>query len=159
MQRYYIEDAKCGVVSYGPTGFVVVTVGFNDGAETQWLHMVDVDGILNVVLTEKDIHDELMANEDDEAFNEYVNEHNIYEFEGIDFDGDYVTTYNSLHENPDNPATALIRYAVTLVQCPMDEVDGLIELAVGKYIDEVDVPMCEEEMDWLEEMEEEEEDE
>jgi len=110
--------------------------------------------ILNVILTDKDIFDRLLKNDSDEDFNEYVNEHEIFDFEGTEFDGDYSTTISSLYENTENPAVPLIRYLLTLTLCSQEETQGLIELATGKYIDEIEVPMSEVETDWLADQEE-----
>ena len=159
MKRYFIEEAKCGVINYGPSGVVITAVKFSVDDVAQWLYVVDVEGILNVVLTDNDIYDELMEDNGDEEFNDYVNAHNIGDFEGIEFDGDYFTTYASMYDDPENPANPLIRYLLTLNACSMEEVDDLVELAVGKYIDEVDIPVSDEEEEWLEEMAEEEENE
>ena len=159
MKRYFIEEAKCGVVNYGPSGYVVTAVKLSVDGVAQWLYVVDVEGILNVVQTDTDIYDGLMEDNGDEEFNEYVNAHNIEEFEGIEFDGDYFTTFASMYDDPENPASPLIRYLLTLNACSMEEVDDLVKLAVGKYIDEVDIPLSDEEEEWLEEMAEEAEDE
>lgn len=99
-----------------------------------------------------------MKNGSDDDFNEYVNEHCIFEFEGIEVDGDYSTIISSIYEEGDNLAVLLIRYLLTLTLCNQEETKRLIKIATGRYIDEIDVPMSEEEKDWLADQEEDEED-
>lgn len=90
-------------------------------------------------------------------FIEYINEHSISEFNGIEFDGDCLSTFYNIMEDPDNPAAPLLKYMIALVRCPMEDVDGLVEMAKGKYADELEIPISDVEEDYLEEMAEEEE--
>ncbi len=46
----------------------------------------------------------------------------------------------SIKKNEGNPAVSLIRYIVLLTRCEMEEVDGLVALVKGKFIDEVEIP-------------------
>ncbi len=141
----------------GPVfGNVVVTVQFKEGSTTQWLSLVEVEGIPNVYLSDKDIHENLVAEDfDDEEFNTYMDEHFINEFDGIAFDVDYSTTFESIADDPENPAVPLIRYLITLVRCRMDEVDNLIQMASGKYADEIDIPTSDVEEEFMDEYEDE----
>ena len=111
MKRYFIEEAKCGItkggMACGPvSGHVVVTIKFKDDARDQWLSLVEVEGIPNVYLLDKDIHKALVAEDFDDEFIEYLDAHFIDEFEGITFDDSYFTTLADIAENPDNPAGA-----------------------------------------------------
>ena len=160
MKRFIIEDAKCGITEggisgCGPTpGNVVVTVQFRDEGKTQWLSLVEVDGIPNVFLCEKDVHDELIKEDlDDEIFTNYLNDHAIEEFNGIELSEDYFDTFNCIVEDPDNPAIPLIKYLISLVRCEMDDVEGLISMARGKYVDELTIPVSDVEEDFLYEYE------
>ena len=161
MKRYFIETAQCGItkggMACGPVfGHVVVTIQFNDGSKTQWLSLVEVEGIPNVFLSDKDIHEALVAEDfDDKEFTKYLDEHFINEFEGITFDDSYFTSFVDIAENPDNPAAPLIRYLITLVRCDMDEVEELINMASGKYADELDIPASDVEEEFMEEYEDE----
>lgn len=157
MSRYFIENAKCGVteggMGCGPiSGNVVATIQFKDGNATQWLSLVEVEGIPNVYLTEKDVFEDLVAEDfEDTEFIEYMQEHYIDEFEGIEFDDDYSTTFESIAEDPENPAVPLIRYLIALIRCEMDEVNELIERATGRYVDEIDIPVSDVEEEWIDE--------
>ena len=157
MSRYFIENAKCGVteggMGCGPiSGNVVATIQFKEGNATQWLSLVEVEGIPNVYLTEKDVFEDLVAEDfEDTEFIEYMQEHYIDEFEGIEFDDDYSSTFESITECPENPAVPLIRFLIALIRCEMDEVNELIELATGRYVDEIDIPVSDVEEEWIDE--------
>ena len=157
MKRYFIEDAKCGIteggMACGPIGGnVVVTVQFKDEEKTQWLSLVEVQGIPNCFLFDKDVHDELVKEDfDDEEFTNYMNEHEINEFNGIEFNGDYSDAFNCFEEDPENPAIPLVKYLITLVRCDMDDVEGLISMARGRYADELDIPASDLEEEYFEE--------
>lgn len=160
MKRYMIEDAKCGItgggMGCGPVdGNVVVTVRFKEDNKTQWLSLVEVDGIPNVFLFDRDAHDDIVKEDlDNEEFINYMNDHFIREFNGIQFNGDYCDAFDCFEEDPENPAIPLVRYLITLVRCEMDEVEGLISMAKGKYADELDIPVSDIEEEYYEEYEE-----
>ncbi len=161
MKRYFIEEAKRGIteggIACGPVSeHVVVTVKFKKDSTTQWISLVEVEGIPNVYLSDKDIHEELVAEDfDDEEFAEYMEEHFISEFNGIEFDVYYSTTFEDIAADPENPAIPLIRYLISLTRCDMDDVEGLVEMASGKYADELDIPASDVEEEFLDEYEDE----
>lgn len=163
MKRYLIETAKCDVteggMACGPVpGNVVATVQFKEGEKSQWLSLVEVMGIPNVYLTDQDIFDKLLAEDDDDEFIEYANQHQIWDFNGIEFADDYGATLNSFKEQPDNPAIPLIRYLLSLVRCDWDDMDDIIKTASGKYADELSIPTIDLEEDYEYECEEGDED-
>ena len=161
MKRYFIEEAKCGLTAGGfacgpvPSN-IVVTVKFRENDETQWLSSVEVGGIPNYYLADKDFHEDLVKEDfNDEEFTKYLDEHYISEFNGISL-GEYPDTFCSFTDDPDNPAIPLVRYLITLVRCPMENVDALITMARGEYADELDLPASDVEAEFTEDFEEEE---
>lgn len=147
MKRYFIEEAKCGIteggMSCGPvSGNVVVTVKFKEGSKTQWISLVEVDGIPNVYLSDKDVHDSLVAEDiDDEEFTQYMSDHYVSKFNGLDVGAEYDDWFDSIEEDPENPAVQLIRYLLALTWCKPGEPEAeLIKMARGKYADELDIP-------------------
>jgi len=164
MKRYFIETAKCGItdggMACGPIpGNVVVSVQFKEESEL-WLNVVEVEGMPNFYLTDKDIFDDLVKeDDDDEEFMEYLQEQYIDEFNGLYLDCDYTEVFTSIDEDPDNPAVPLIRYAIALIRCAMEDVEGLIDMASGKYADELEIPTSDIEEEYREELEYELEDE
>ncbi len=153
MKRYLIEEAKCGLTgggfACGPVaGSVVVTVRFNDGGGSRWLTVAECDGIPNFFLLDRDVHDKAVE-EDDETL-EWMGNYFTHDFDGVEV-GDYFDMFAGFDENPENPAIPLIRYIIALLRCAMDELDGLIEMGVGKYADELDIPVTDIEEDYSEE--------
>ncbi len=133
------------------------TDGCSQGSQpsaSQWLSLVEVEGFPNAYLSDKDIFDDLRGEDfEDEEYAEYMEEHFIDEFDGIMLD-EYESVFNSIRKNPENPAAALIRYIILLVRCPTKDVEGLIQMARGKYADELEIAMSDVEEEYLEEMEE-----
>ena len=162
MTRYFIEAVKCGVsedgMACGPvSGTPAASIKFREGDETKWLCLAEADGIPNFILADKDIHTDLVEGDaDDDEFIEYLNSHFIEDFNGIRFGLEYSEIFESIDEDPDNPAVPLIRYIIALIRCSRDEEKGLIEMATGKYADELDVPISDVEEMYREEMEDEE---
>ena len=161
MKRYIIEEAKCGIteggIACGPVdGSVVATVRFKDEGESKWISLVEAQGIPNVYLSDKDIHEDLVKEDfENDEFTAYMEEHYINEFNGIEFGTDYSDTFESISNDPENPAVPLIKYLIALVRCDMEEVDGIISMATGKYADELEIPVSDVEEDFLDEYDEE----
>ena len=70
------------------------------------------------------------------------------EFEGITL-GEYYDIFDSIYKNPDNPAVPFLRYVIALTRCDLKDVKKLVKLAVGKYMDEIKVPISDEEEDYI----------
>ncbi len=157
MKRYYIEEVKFGEseggISCGPmSGSLVATVKYSDAGKTHWLSMVEFDGFPCFYLADKDIHDDLVKEDmDDEEFTEYMQSVGISEFDGVSIGGEYYDVFEGISEDPENPAVDLIRYLIALIRCDWKDVEGLIQLAQGKYADELDIPMSDQEEEWIEE--------
>lgn len=164
MKRYLIEEAKCGVteggMACGPVpGVVVASLKVNDGKCVRWLSLSEVDGIPNLIVTDEDIYDTLITDDFSDEFVDFVNDHTVNEFDGIEIDDGYYTTYDCIRENPDNPAGLVMKYLIALVRCETDEIEDIIAMGTGKYADEIRIPVCDAEEDYLEEQESEDEDE
>ena len=80
-----------------------------------------------------------MNNDISDEFVEFMSERFIEKFEGITL-GDYDTIFESIKENDGNPAVPLIRYIILLTRCSEDNVDEIIALAKGKFVDEIVIP-------------------
>ena len=160
MKKYYIEEAKCGVTDAGMESTPVAAIKVKEANGTsEWLSLIEADGIPIVFQTTEDMFDKLIANdqsEDDGAYYEFMDAHTIHDFNGIVFGEDYTETFDSISEDPDNPAIPLIRYLIALERCDMEEIDDLVNMAVGKYADELEIPMSDVEEEWAEAMEEDE---
>ena len=149
MKRFLIEDAKCGVANASPMmGIVATSVKFNDGASSKWFNLAEVDGIPCFYLTEKDVYDVLIENDFDDEMQEFFDKSSISEFEGITL-GEYDDIFDSIYENPDSPAVPFLRYVFALTRCDIKDVPKLVKRAVGKYVDEIKVPISDVEDDYL----------
>ncbi len=138
-------------------GSVVAAVQYRENESVpKWIYLVEVDGIANFFLMDVDVFDKLI--EEDDKTIKRANDSAIQEFNGITLgSGDY--DFACLQENEDNPAVPLIRYIIALVRCEMEEVNALVTIAKGKYIDEVEIPLSDLEEESLEDMAEEEDEE
>ena len=138
-------------------GSVVAAVQYRENESVpKLIYLVEVDGIANFFLIDVDVFDKLI--EEDDKTIERANDSAIQEFNGITLgSGDY--DFACLKENEDNPAVPLIRYIIALVRCEMEEVNALVTIAKGKYIDEVEIPLSDLEEESLEDMAEEEDEE
>ena len=160
MKRYFIENVRCditeGGMACGPiSGSVVVTAKIKEDGETKWFSMVEAMGYPNAYVTEKDVFEDLVKEDfGDEEFTAYIQEHFVDDFNGIATGSDYSEIFESIAEDPENPAVPLIKYVIALIRCPMDEVEDLISMAEGKYADELeDVPMSDVEEEYIDECE------
>ena len=158
MKRYLIEEAKCGVteggMACGPVpGTVVASLKLNDGKRVRWLSLCEVDGIPNMTVTDDDIYDVLITDDFSDTFVDFLNDHTVNEFDGIEIDDGYYTTYSCIQENPDNPAGSVMKLIIALVRFDMDETEALVEASTGRYADEIDIPLCDMEEEYLEEQE------
>ena len=150
MKRFLIEDAKCGIAQGGPMiGIVITSVKFNDGESSKWFNLAEVDGIPCFYVTDKDVYDTLIENDFDEEFQEMFDKSHIDEFNGIFVGGEYDEVFDSIYENPENPAVAFIRYVIALTRCELKDVKKLIKRVVGKYVDEIKVPISDAEDEYL----------
>lgn len=148
MNRYFIEEAKCGTIECGFSGGqVVVSVKFAEETGSrrspwQWLSLVEYDGIPNVYVTDRDVFDDFMKDDsDNEDFIEYSQDHAIEEFNGLALGAEYGDWLDSVEEDPENPAVQLIRYLLALTWCKSGEPEKeLIEKAKSRYADELDIP-------------------
>ena len=165
MKRYFIENVKCGItdggMACGPIGgSVVVTAKIKEDGEVKWISLVETMGIPNLFVTDKDVFEHLVKEDfDDNEIGDYINAHYVEDFNGIVANDEYGGFFDSIFEEPENPAVPLIKYLIALVRCPMEDVDDLIAMAEGKYADELEnIPVSdiEEEILWDMECEEDE---
>lgn len=139
MKRYYIEDVKCDVLSGGPDpGIVCTSVKYKNGSTSKWLTNVEVDGLPNFYLTDDDIFDKVMADDGDEDFQKYRDEHFIEEFDGIEL-GEYEDIVDSIMENEEDPAASLIKFVIAVTRSDMESTQELIQTGKGKNAEEIEI--------------------
>ena len=147
MSRYYIEKVYVGFADSGISGVdVIVTVQFKkDGESSQWLSNADCGGFCTFYQNDFNPFDILVSGDIE---NPQFGVGMIDSFEGVEFD-DYEDIFDYYVDNKDDSAVALLRYIIALTRSAKDEVDELILLAEGKYIDEIEVPISDLEEDYL----------
>ena len=151
MRRYKIEDVKINLdPGYGMIpGAIAVSVRYDDGTESKWLHETECDGCAGFHLSEEDINDRLVYTGDDDRklkrMSKLLDSTSISEFDGFRL-GDYDVLMRSMEKGPEHPALPLIRYIVSLVRCPLEDTDKLIEAGIGRYADEIESPIIDEVM-------------
>ena len=144
--RYKVLAAKCGVgaggFACGPvSGPVIGEIKLADenGSEF-YLCLVEVDGIANWFKTDRSTIDDQLSEDAEESLYDYLNERDLSL-------GEYVDV---LYEKEDELYQAY-RYLIYLVRCEMEKVEPFIQATVGKYLDEMDIPMSDIEEDLSEE--------
>ncbi len=143
---------------FGAGGISINCIARFDCARIQfYLGITDFEGFPNYYLSDEDHHDELVEEDfEDEQFTEFLDEHRIDDFNGLELGGEYPDLFGAIAENPENPAVPLIRFAVAMVRCSTDEEEELIRMATGKYADELDIPVSDVEEEYTEDIEDEE---
>ena len=121
-------------------GNVIVSMKFIDGKETKWLNNVEVGGIPNFYLTDKDIFDDLLKDDfDDEEYTKMLDETFVSSFSDVIL-GEYEDIFESFVK-ADLNTVKLIRTIIWVTRCDMDELNSIIESLTGKSVDEIDVPI------------------
>lgn len=149
MARYRVLEAKygmarggfaCGPVA-GPIMAEIKLAG--DNGDEFYLNLTEVDGIPNWFKTDRSTIEEQIAERSEDVF-DYLNDH------CIDF-GEYIDVF----ADPEEELYQACRYLIYLVRCERGAEEPFIQATVGKYLDEMEIPMSDEEEDYREEMEEE----
>ena len=65
--------------------------------------------------------------------------------------------YVDVFDDPEAELYQVYRYLIYLVRCERDQEEPFIRATVGKYLDEMEIPMSDEEEEYREEMEKDEE--
>ena len=137
MPRYFVKEVKNDSVSAGPSGSVITAINYEDGGKNAWITLVDVDGIVNLSLTEDDIFDKCVES-DDEEFWDYVNEQTVSEFGGFEIGESCADIAYAINGKTEEDMSAkLLQYLILLTFC--DSTEDLIQRGTGKYIDDVDL--------------------
>ena len=156
MSRYFIEDAKCGfdtvVDGCGPHRTVASAIKYiDDDGKTGWIYCVQPEGFWPMIaLYEEDVYEQIIRGEFPEGPN--------YEpdsFGGLSWNpAEPSGLFELFDKNKNNGTANLIHYAYDLCACPIEKEEELLALGIGHYSDEIEVPILDEEEEWLEYKEE-----
>ncbi len=157
MSKYLIKEVKCevanGGMACGPVGGPVVTaILFEHDDEEQWLHAVEVEGMLNVFIMKDDIFDVLIKDDYDGDYVEKLETETGHEIAGVMLSGDYCDIICELYDNEEltDQDKSFIRFVLAIMRCGWDQVRELQTAAIGRTTDELAIPMTDIEMEYLE---------
>ena len=141
MKRYLILDVKSALKKgYGPLpGAFAVSVKYDDGTGQKWLSTVECEGCIEFHLSNEDIIEVLVADDVTKEVQKVIRSTVIKELDGFAL-GDYDLLFNEIGKDPENPMVPFVKYMVLLVRCPMDKLQEYIDMAVGRHIDDIDIP-------------------
>lgn len=173
MSRFFVKNIRsekvCDEVGavYGFKTLVVSIEYQKDGGDSGWLTVVKTDdadlGIPSFFTDDEDRFEKYVDHYDDsKTFAYYGGGTRAYpdfepvridSFEGIDLNcdgciGEYDNMYYRLYDQifnskRDNEAAQFLRFVIALITSGENEADELIVYAKGRYIDEIDIPVCE----------------
>lgn len=152
MKRFLIQDARVGIsrggFACGPVpGNVIAEVTLQDNEGNTTNHcLVEVDGTLNFYESDTSIFKGLL----DEDFD---NPHFIDLLENA-----YIDSYESYYDfyeevnsvQPISIFSQIRKYLAYMVRASWAEANRFKEKTIGKTVDEIDIPVCDEEADYLE---------
>ncbi len=157
MKHYLVENVKYGVTSAGTAcgpvaGNAVASVEFKESNDSsaEWLSLVEVDGIANFYLSDKDIFEELLKEEDDDEHIALLNSYFVEDFHGFELSEDYDEIFESIYEAGENDKSRLVRFLITVVRADENAAAILSESAKGKYIEDIDFAASDIEKEYLE---------
>lgn len=155
MSRYFIEDAKCGYDTVfdgcGPHATVASAIKYKeDTGETGWIYCVHPDGLWPMIaLYEDDVYEEIIRGEFPDG-----PDYEASSFGGLNWNPEETETlFEVLAKNKNSGAANLIRYAYNLCTCPTEEEAELLNLGIGHYSDEIEVPILIGEKEYFEGLE------
>ena len=141
MAKYLIEDIKVGLtgggVACGPVPSSVVTemkLRNTEDNSVMYYGITEVDGIENYLKSAESLYDFQIADDtsDEEGWNK------VYAANIMDYD-------------EEDPIWKLLHF---FVRASWEEVDKVKPQCIGKYLEDIEVPVCDEEQDYLDDQEE-----
>lgn len=148
--NYLIEEIKYGQI-YCMCDFRVISIKYFDSYNHKWLTNVDLEGCLNIHITDKDIFDYVISNDfdDDDEKNTYYEKSKISSFNKISLE-EYDDIFFTF-EKANKEDKGLIRLLIHITRNLYEDLDEEIKKYLGKYIDQIDIPISDIEIEYLEE--------
>lgn len=148
MNKIFVEDVVCKVNSSwaASSGAVGVGILFREEGETpKWITNVEIEGAPSIYLSDERIlekvffDDELDYDEQDiEEADKLADKYLIDSFSDIKL-GRYSAIVQSIDDSKDASAAKLITYLVVVSRCSMEDTNKYIELAKGRYIEDLNL--------------------
>ena len=149
MTRYYIESVRSGAseggMACGPVSDVVVTeakVRTEEGKEF-FIAYADVCGMPHFAQDEKSLYSVMTMEDDSEEEIERMNRNCVAYDSSMDF----------YCEAEDSEEYRLKKYIMCINNLSQEEAEALINATQGKWLDQIEIPVTDEERDAIEDME------
>lgn len=148
MARYRVMEAKCGVCAGGMAcgsvaGPVIGEIRLEDeNGDGFYLCLAEVDGIPNWFKTDRSTIDDQLSGTAESELYDYLNDNFM----------NTVGDYEDVFEDTDAELYQAYRYLIYLVTCEREQEEPFIRSTVGKYLDEMVIPMSDAEEEYMEEM-------
>ena len=138
MARIKILEVKCEADCLAEV--INTSIKFDDGNGEKWLSVSEVEGMGSFYISDQDIFNRLNnVGEYDEELQEIL-DFSPEDFDGVPLKEDYDAIFEYAQEN-NSDALQLVRYAILVTRCEEEDLQDIIELGEGKFIDEIEVPM------------------
>lgn len=155
MKKLFVEDVKVGVsrggMACGPvSGSVVAEVCIRDlEKETaKYYSLTEVEGVPNFFETDESTYDRQIEEVDDEEFWDMLSAHTAGDF------SDYYGVYANQEEfELHDPEHLLVwKYLIYMVRADKDEIEQLKADSVGKCLGDFEIPVCDVEQEYLDDI-------
>ena len=148
MNRFFIKEVKCELTEGFYPG-VVVSVRFEAEGKELWMSNVEIQSVPNFYLSEKDMFEHMIKDDpNDDEYTKWLQDTFLYNYDGLNLEGGYEDIFDGFSGNENNPAVAFIRYIIAVTRCDNEDTQGLIDMAINKYVDELKVPISDVEIDY-----------
>ncbi len=115
--------------------------------------------MLNAFIMKDDIYDVLLKDDYDGDYVEKLEAETVHEIAGVMLSREYCDIVCELYDNEEltDSDKSFIRFVLAIMRCGWDQVRELQAAAIGRYTDELVIPISEEEERYLEDNMEDEE--
>lgn len=154
MKRFLIEDVRVGIskggMACGPVpGNVIGEIALcNEDRETSYYCMAEVSGTLNFYESRSSLYQGQIEEDFDNS--EFADLMESSFTEGYDSYYDFYEEVNSLQ--PLSVTARIRKYLAYIVRADWPEIDHLKKDTIGKIISDIEIPLCDAEMEFLEEI-------
>ena len=148
-----MDKIKILNISYDISGAVfsekiVALIEFECENKNNFLTVIEVEGYPIFYLSDSDyIYKKTLENCCDDEFIDYCLDHELSEYGGIKLQNDYNEIYESIEETQKTNSVLLIMLAVAVTRLDIENTKKLISSSKGKFVDEIDIPMTDDDYD------------
>jgi len=159
MSKYMIEDVKVGVseggFACGPVcGSVVAEVCLRDmdTGKIEYHSLSETAGSLTFTVSEESTYDGQIENNFDDK--EFWDKYLLAENGGYTDYNEFYEDLADTHELCDDDTATIWKYLAYMVRADWEDIDQMKAESVGKCLDDITIPVCDAEQDYLDDCEE-----